>query len=101
MSCITFHLPPVGHKVRENLDCAYVADCLSPDKRNDVPALRNAVALAERYMRSETACRSVETLCRTMDGHWDLIRVGRRGGWKRLWRFTKINPRYAEGYAKA
>ena len=86
----SFHLPPEGSELRNALDLPYVVECLSPEGRNQILRLEIAVAKAVRYMRAEKACRSVETLARCVrTGHIDLVRIGKRGGRKRVWRFTR------------
>lgn len=51
-----------------------------------LPCKREAIANARRTIASNSAIRAVDVLVRCGDDSVDLIRVGKRGGWKRITR---------------
>ena len=58
------------------------------DYRN-LPTFREGLAGCRRYMASDANALSAHSIVMRADGEFWLIRVGRRGGWKRLWNFGR------------
>jgi hypothetical protein len=55
-----------------------------PNSLQALPTYREAIRRSVAFLAAETVAKSVDTLCLRADGEVWLIRVGRRGGVKRL-----------------
>ena len=84
---MTVNLPLSGSPVYEAMDVAHVAEALSPENRSKLPTLRMVLAKYRKHINSESAVKSVESICIKADGSVVLVRVGPRGGHKVLWKF--------------
>jgi hypothetical protein len=85
---LSVHLPPAGSHARECIDADAVVEMLSPGRRLALPFKRDAVRDACAFLADNQAAKSVQVIC------WNatdvqLVRVGRRGGTKVLWTFTR------------
>lgn len=85
---VGFVLPPVGSVAREAIggDASRIAVVLDPRNIGRLPetreAVKNGAATCQR-----TGCRFVyAVVLRGDDERW-LIRVGPRGGWRKMWNF--------------
>lgn len=69
-------------------DRRYYGKGLAGDPRQgaSLPCRREAIAAARRTVAANVAVRSVDVVVRNGDDSVDLIRVGKRGGWKRITR---------------
>lgn len=82
-------LPPVGHSARDLFDVADVVKIAMGEL--PVPTFGRGLASARRFVREEKAARAVVffAVCSSTDV-LGLYRVGKRGGWRRLWAFGPI-----------
>lgn len=83
-------LPPAGHPARELIDVRDVVEIglgRYPGDRAD--ALRSA----RRLFAASPAARAVHSyVVDSSTDEFQLIRIGRRGGWRVVWRFGPWNP---------
>lgn len=80
------HVPQAGHPVLEMVDMDHIRNC--PLSR--VVTFRDSVLSARRTIEtSDGAIRSMQMFCMDNSGDIVLIRVGNRGGVRRLWNFTR------------
>lgn len=68
-------------------DRSELVDLESLARWRELPTFRQAVRDAVRYMKAVPAAKSVCVQCLRADGRVWLVRVGPRGGWRRLWDF--------------
>lgn len=93
---MSFPLPPHSHPAREAMgDIAHLVEVLAPANVGKLPCFREAVAKARRQIAETPAVRAINIVCLRADDERWLVRVGRRGGWKRLWNFGTGRPRGA------
>lgn len=85
---MSFPLPLPGTHAREACgDIAALAEILNPANAALLPDFGEALRVARSDLAAMPTARAVCIVClRGNDERW-LIRVGRRGGWKRLWNF--------------
>ena len=79
-------LPLTGHPLRELFEVSHLAAIGS----GEIPVVMKAHALAagRRTVASDKAIRSVVVIA--LEGSTDnlvLLRIGKRGGWRKLWTF--------------
>ena len=86
---MSFPLPLPGTPAREALgDIAAFAALVSPENRAKVPTMRQALRQGREAVASDPAIAAVCYVCLRADtAEFWLIRIGKRGGWKRLWNF--------------
>lgn len=82
-------LPPANSPLRSLFSVAELARQAAPENRGKLPTYRDAIVGARMFL-TRNAARSLNTLCVTADGHLRLVRVGIRGGVKRLWDFGAL-----------
>jgi hypothetical protein len=82
-------LPPQGHPTRELFQVAdLVAITLGQEP---VLTLGRALPSARRTLGANKAARAVMVIAlNSATDNLELIRVGKRGGWKRLWVFGPV-----------
>ena len=76
-------LPPSSSPLRETFEIESLVNWQS------LPTFREALAGCRNFISREKKAKSVNALCLRMDGSVWLIKVGPKGGWKRLWNFSK------------
>ncbi len=83
-----FALPTFGSPAREAMgDIAHVAEVLNPANIHRLPDFRSALASARKTLADAPMARAVNIICLRADDERWLIRVGRKGGWTRVWNF--------------
>lgn len=86
---MSFRIPTADHPAREFLgDMAHVADVLNPANLSRMATFSDALRSARKSFEAEPAQRAVYVICLRCenDERW-LIRVGKRGGWRKIWNF--------------
>lgn len=85
-------LPPQGHPAREMFEVQDLVD-IALGKVDVIDAIWKARRAAERTFAASPAARRVCFIVLRMDNdELELISFGRRGGWKREWRFGPWKP---------
>lgn len=84
-----FRLPPTGHPAREAMgELAHVAAVLHPANVGKLPPVWKARREALEFFAHAPAAKAVHTIIiRAETAERWLIRVGRRGGWRKVWNF--------------
>lgn len=80
---MSLSLPLSGSPLRDFFD---VADLLDLSELPDFPS---AIRSARAFLVAEKAASAVNALAVRANGEIWLIKVGKRGGWKRIWNFSK------------
>lgn len=84
---MSFRLPSPNHPAREAMgDLAHVAEVLNPANLAKLPTLASAL----RGTRGEVYKPARAIFVIVLDEQTDnrlLIRIGRRGGWRKVWNF--------------
>lgn len=83
-------LPPSSSALRNLIDVAHLVEIADPANRSKLRTFRQAVTSAREFLASEPAAREVNTVCLCADGSLQLVRVGPKGGIKRLWNFGAL-----------
>lgn len=78
---MSLRLPLQSSALRELFE---VADLAEPAK---LPSFALALRGAREFLAKEPAARAVNSIAIRANGQVWLFRVGKRGGWKRLWNF--------------
>lgn len=84
-------LPPHGHAARELFEVSHLVDITMG--REPVPTLPQALRSARNAFAADTTGamrRMAFIVVRAEDDQLDLITVGRRGGWRKEWRFGPV-----------
>jgi hypothetical protein len=85
---MSFLLPTLGTPAREACgDISALAEILNPANAARLPDFHDAVRSARRNIATMPEARALFVICLRGDDERWLIRVGRRGGWKRVWNF--------------
>ncbi len=85
---MSYRLPASDSSLRSLFD---VRDLVAIGTKQVSPAdFRNALSGARSFLANEPAAREVHSLCVKADGELILLRVGKRGGWKKLWSFGTL-----------
>lgn len=87
---MSLRLPLSSSPIRELFDVRHLADLAAPANRSKLLGFRETILSARRTMESDKAIRSVHSICLRADGELWLIRVGPKGGWKKVWNFGKL-----------
>ena len=87
---MSFSLPSSSSPLRNLFDVAHLAEIASPANRAKLVAFPNAVRSARAFLASERGAKEVNTICVCADGSLQLVRVGPKGGVKRLWNFGQV-----------
>jgi hypothetical protein len=74
-------LPLSDSPIREMFDIRDLIDW------RGLPTFRQGLTSAKAFLAAEPAARSVNSIVIRADGEIWLIRIGKRGGWKRVWNF--------------
>lgn len=74
-------LPPAAHPSRE----FFVVENLVNWKA--LPAFRNALTGVRSFLERETSAKFAHILTLRADGEVWLVRVGKKGGWRKVWNF--------------
>lgn len=81
------NLPTADSPLREVFDVEELAKL----RRVEIPMYRDALADAQRTIQGDKAIRAVHFIATSVvDGNVYLVRVGKRGGIKKLWNFGAI-----------
>ena len=83
-------LPSSSSPLRGLFDVAHLAEIASPANRAKLPTFRDAVASARQHMANDRAAKAINVICICADDTLQLVRVGPKGGIKRLWNFGEI-----------
>lgn len=83
-------LPSSSSTLRNLFDVEALAEIAAPANRSKLRTFREAVTSARQYMATERGAKAVNTICVCADGTLQLVRVGPKGGIKRLWNFGSI-----------
>lgn len=78
-----FNLPPASHPASEGLDSSILAEW------QRFQTFTEALRKAQAKLVAEPMAKSITLLCLRADDEIWLIRVGRRGGWKKMWNFGR------------
>lgn len=82
-------LPPLGHAAREMFDVSDLVALMSGERV--LPVLPSAIASAKRTLSANRAAvRVFAIVLRGENDQVDLVSIGRRGGWRREWRFGPV-----------
>jgi hypothetical protein len=85
---VSFRLPPSNHPAREAMgDMEHVVDVLNPANLDRLQDFGAALRNARKAIAAEKAVKAINVICLRADDERWLIRVGKRGGWRRLWNF--------------
>lgn len=84
-------LPSSSSPLRALIDVAALAEMAAPENRSKLRTLRDAINSARAFLSAEPTAREVNAVCVTADGHLRLIRIGPKGGIKRLWDFGALH----------
>lgn len=79
-------LPPADHAAREHFDVSDLVNWKA------LPAFRNALASVRRYVMETTSVRFAHALTLRADGEVWLVRIGKKGGWRKVWNFGNPVP---------
>lgn len=82
-------LPSSSSPLRNLFSVADLAAMAAPENRSKLATLRDAINGARR-MFADSAVSSVNCICVTADGNLRLVRIGNKGGIKRLWNFGAL-----------
>ena len=85
---MSFQLPTSDSPLRELFSVAHLVEVASPENRYRLPTLRDAINSARKVV--DAGAHSANCICVTADGNLRLVRIGSKGGIKRLWNFGKI-----------
>ncbi len=86
-----FRLPNPSSPLRQLFDIGRLAVIAAPENRATMlPRYAQAVFSAKQWLTAEKAARSLHLIAIRPDGELWLVRVGKRGGVKRLWNFGVI-----------
>jgi hypothetical protein len=89
-----FRLPPTNHAAREAMgDIRHVAEMLDYRNVGKLPGILKARRDALAYLAAEPRATAVNAIIIRADTaeRW-LVRIGRRGGWRKLWNFGDGRP---------
>jgi hypothetical protein len=78
---MSLKLPASNSPIRELFDIADLADW------HKLPTFGQAWRGAKAFLQAEPAARAVHSIVIRATGEIWLIRVGKRGGWNRIWNF--------------
>ena len=84
---MSLSLPPSSSTLRTFFDVAHLAEIASPANRAKLCTFRQAITSARAFLAAERSTKEVNTICICADGSLQLIRVGPKGGVRRLWNF--------------
>jgi hypothetical protein len=85
---VSFRLPPSNHPAREAMgDMEHVVDVLNPANLDRLQDFGAALRNARKAIAAENAVKAINVICLRADDERWLIRVGKRGGWRKLWNF--------------
>lgn len=85
---VGFKLPLPDTEAREAMgDIETLAVMLDPANVAKLPTLRQAIAQGRVFLANESAAKAVHYVVLRADDERHLIRVGRRGGWRKVWNF--------------
>lgn len=87
---MSLSLPASSSNLRNLFDVAHLVEIAAPCNRAKLRTFREAVTSARQYMAAEPAAKFVNTICLCADGTLQLVRVGQKGGIKRLWNFGAL-----------
>lgn len=92
MYTLTISLPPQDHKARPVIDAhqGEIAYALKPENRGELPFKAQALIQAQRFIADSPERKSVYLVCIDAKARVELLRVGPRGGWIRLWVFGTL-----------
>jgi hypothetical protein len=74
-------LPTTASPLRQMFDVQSLVDWRT------LPTFRQGLEGCTRFLQSEPAAKSAQSVVMRADGEIWLIRVGPKGGWKKLWNF--------------
>lgn len=85
---MSLRLPTADDSRRDFIDIAYLAE-MGATKR--FPTFREALSSARRTVAADFTIREAHSICMRADGEVWLIRVGIKGGWRKVWNFGKLH----------
>lgn len=83
-------LPLSGSPVRELFDVAHLVEIADPANRAKLATFRECISNARKMYAGNKAIKAVHSFCLRANGELWLIRVGPRGGWKKVWNFGTL-----------
>ncbi len=72
---MSIKLPPPDSPLREFFDTAHLAEICHPNKRDQLPTVRQAIASARDFLIQEPAAKSVQTICLKSDRTIELVQI--------------------------
>lgn len=84
---MSYRLPSSDSPIRAMFDMATLVQIGT--RETSAPEFRSAKRAAVEFLQSEPRARTVQSICLRANGDLVLIQVGRRGGHRQLWNFTR------------
>jgi hypothetical protein len=87
---MSLSLPLSDNPIRALFDVAHLAELADFANRSKLRGFRETILSARRIMTDDKTVRAVHSVCLRADGELWLIRVGPKGGCKKVWNFGKL-----------
>lgn len=87
---MSFALPTSSSPLRQWFDVAELAVMLAPENRQSLPTFRQSLKSAKSFFAAEPTAKALHCVTVRADGEVCLVRVGPRGGWRKLWTFGTL-----------